>query len=477
VFKVFGLQSQLFKTTAFRLTAAFVVVFSVLIVHAMSLTHRALNERIGELVDERLQVESDLMARHYNSGVLPSLLSAIEQQGERFEGGRFYYLADESDGDVQEPFQALPLTDQHARTGSAFYSLQLSDFLNPLPVGAESNTPIRVISTPLGADLRLFIAHDISSERSLSTFLRKIMFGLIFLTIFLALAGGLWVSLLSIRRVDAITKATSDIISGDLSRRLRVEDSGNEFDLLSSSINLMLNRIEELMESMREVTNNIAHDLRSPLTRLRARLDFAQRNEQSAEQYKDVLNAGIGEADNLIGTFNALMSIARMEAGVQQERMADVHLAELIEELFELYEPLAEELNLTLELDIDCSPLLRGDRQLLAQALTNLLDNAFNYAACGGYVVVRLRTTEDGKVVLEVEDRGAGIPEHERERVFQRFVRLETERNSPGNGLGLSLVKAIVDMHHGSVHMEGTEPGLRVVTQLPLPGTQKLANG
>lgn len=460
-----SVQSRLFKTTSFRLAMVLIGVFSVLITLTMLYTQRALNDRIETLVDTRLRLESDLMASLYDSGSLPLLMSAIQKRNEIDEFGRFYYLANRLDAPT------LANEDKTAKVASSkqvFYTMTIGELIKSAPAGTDPDLPVRVVATQMDNSVSLYIAHEISNERALTNYARWLMIGAIAVALLFALIGGVWVSLLVMRRVDGISRTTAEIIDGDLSRRLRVTEDGNEFDLLAARINLMLNRIEELMNGMREVTSNIAHDLRSPLTRLRNRLDVALLSEPQPEEFHRVLNDGIQDADSLINTFNALLSIARMEAGIQQERLTDVSLAAIITELEELYEPLAEDMGLGLNLELSALPMMRGDRHLLAQALSNLLDNAFKYGADGGEVCVQLHSGAHGSAEIVISDRGEGVPDAARERVFQRFVRLERERNSPGNGLGLSMVRAIVHMHHGAIRLEDNRPGLRVVITLPV---------
>ncbi len=459
------MQSRLFKTTSFRLAIVLIAVFSVLITLTMLYTQRALNDRIEMLVDTRLRVESDLMSSLYESGSLPLLMRAIQKRNEIDEFGRFYYLANRLDAPV------LSNEDKKSKLASTeqmFYTMTIGELITSAPLGTDPGLPVRVVATKLDQTVSLYIAHEISNERALTNYARWLMIAAIAVALLFALAGGLWVSLLAMRRVDGISRATADIIDGDLSRRLKVTEDGNEFDLLAARINLMLNRIEELMNGMREVTSNIAHDLRSPLTRLRNRLDVALLSEPAPEEYRTVLNDGIQDADSLINTFNALLSIARMEAGIQQERLSDVNLAEIVTELEELYEPLAEDMGLKLKLQCTAEPIMRGDRHLLAQALSNLLDNAFKYGSAGGEIGVIVGADHHGSAEVIITDRGEGVPDAARERVFQRFVRLERERNSPGNGLGLSMVRAIIHMHHGAIRLEDNRPGLRVVITLPV---------
>jgi signal transduction histidine kinase len=256
-----------------------------------------------------------------------------------------------------------------------------------------------------------------------------------------------------------------------MSQRVPLTGAGDEFDQLATNLNAMLDQIERLMAGMRQVTDNIAHDLRTPLARLRARLEVTLLEKPDAQRYGDVLRQTIVEADTLLGTFNALLSIAEAEAGSRRETLAVVRLDEIARSVCELYEPVADEKGLTLAALIDGGLLVRGDRHLLSQAIANLLDNALKYTPSGS-VSLTVRAEGDWARV-EVADTGRGVPADQREAVFDRFVRLEGSRSTSGNGLGLSLVRAVARMHGGTVHLEdnrpGAEnPGLRVILTLPL---------
>ena len=227
----------------------------------------------------------------------------------------------------------------------------------------------------------------------------------------------------------------------------------------------MLNRIEDLMKSMQQVTNNVAHDLRSPLTRLRNRLEVTLLEERDPENYRAVMNEAIGDADSLIHTFNAMLSIARLEAGIDSSQWTETRIGDLAGELAELYEAVAEEEeNLTFRTSIKTNPTFYCNRHLIGQAVSNLLDNAIKYTPQPGVVTLAVEGN-DQQFTITVSDNGPGIPESERERVFERFVRLENERNSPGNGLGLSLVQAVVRLHSAELTLDDNKPGLKVSLQ------------
>jgi len=274
-----------------------------------------------------------------------------------------------------------------------------------------------------------------------------------------------------LRRVETVNRTSERIIHGDLSQRVPVSGSGDEFDQLAGNLNAMLDQIEHLMNGVRQVTDNIAHDLRTPLSRLRARVEVTLLEKPDALRYAEALRDTIAEADRLLGTFNALLSIAEAEAGSRRDAWGVVDLAEIARSVADLYEPVAEESGFRLLAAIDETLPVRGDRHLLSQALANLLDNALKYAQGGD---VSLSATAQGDSArIEVEDHGPGIPADRRDAVFDRFVRLERSRSTPGNGLGLSLVRAVTKLHAGQCWLEDNKPGLRVILTVPLARVER----
>jgi signal transduction histidine kinase len=277
----------------------------------------------------------------------------------------------------------------------------------------------------------------------------------------LAAVGGLIMSRTILRRIDAINEGAERIMRGGGVRlRMPVRGRGDEFDRLAENLNRMLDEIERLLGSIRAVTNNIAHDLRSPLNRLRNKLEAALA-EQPSEQRTETIERAIAEADGLLATFSALLSIADAEAGTSRGNLLPVDLAALGHDVAELYEPLVEEQGLVFETSIDGPATVSGNRQLLFQAIGNLIDNATKYGASGGRVSLAVKNGAGGPEVV-VADRGPGIPPADRERVLERFVRLDASRSTPGNGLGLSLVAAIARLHDAVLRLDDNHPGLAV---------------
>ena len=294
------------------------------------------------------------------------------------------------------------------------------------------------------------------------------------------MAGGLFVTRRVLRRVDAMTETTRTIMAGDLGERLPVAGTGDEIDRLAVNLNVMLERIEALMIGLKQVSDNIAHDLKTPLTRLRNRAEQALRMSGSETEYRAALDAIIEESDGLIATFNALLLIARAESGQARDNMSEFDAAEIAHDVCELYEPLADEKGIALKLEASTPAPVKGNRELVSQALANLVDNAIKYtearpAAVAGAegappdIVVAAQIDGD-RVLLSVADRGPGIPEADRGRVVERFVRLEQSRSKPGSGLGLSLASAVARLHGGELTLEDNQPGLKSIIALPRGG-------
>jgi signal transduction histidine kinase len=278
----------------------------------------------------------------------------------------------------------------------------------------------------------------------------------------LGIGGGLLLSAAFLRRVDMITRTADAIIDGDLSRRIERTGSGDDFDHLSATLNVMLDRIAGLMENLRQVSNDIAHDLRTPLTRLRQDLEEAKTRDLTAAGYKRVVEGAVAEADVLLETFSALLRIAQIEAGTRRSAFRMVDLSDVVHTVAEAYAPAVEESGRVLRAEIADGVQINGDRGLLSQLFVNLVENALRHTPAG--TTITLRLSRSGAAALaEVADTGSGIPEDERGRVFRRFYRLERSRTTAGSGLGLSTVAAIVELHHAAIELLDNKPGLRVV--------------
>ena len=270
-------------------------------------------------------------------------------------------------------------------------------------------------------------------------------------------------------------------MAGDLSERLPVGRSGDEIDRLAENLNAMLERIEALMAGLKEVSDNIAHDLKTPLTRLRNRAEEALAKSSNEGEYRAALERTIDESDGLIRTFTALLMIARAESGQARDNMTDFDAAEVAHGIHELYEPLAEDKGLTLEVAADAATI-HGNRELVSQALANLVENAIKYGQPvaprpdGGTKSpdILIESRRDGdNVLLSVTDHGPGIPEADRQRAVERFVRLEASRTQPGSGLGLSLASAVATLHGGDLRLADSQPGLRVTLVIPSRGVEQ----
>lgn len=292
------------------------------------------------------------------------------------------------------------------------------------------------------------------------------------LMVAVGIAGGTIISRNIVRRLEVMNETSRQVMAGDLSMRIPVDGSGDEIDQLGMNLNAMLGQIETLMSAMREVTDNIAHDLRSPLNRLRTRIEVTLMKDTDVKGYRSVLVETIAEADNLLSTFNALLSIARIEAGTSNLELVELDPAEIAQDMADLYAPVCEEHKQHFHPHIQKGLKIRANRELISQALSNLLDNAIKYSGPNSDIDLDVMSSSDNKqVILAVRDSGPGIALGDRERVTQRFVRLETSRSQPGSGLGLSLVSAIAQLHQARLQLTESDPlsgnGLRVALYMP----------
>jgi len=442
-----GDRGRLFRTSAFRLALIYATLFSALSAATLGFIYWSTRSQIESQVDARLRLETDYLINLYKSGALPELLEAIQRRNQIDTYGRFYYLANNETASSSEDTtdEDMPIRMKSMRSHT---TRNMGDVADLPPGSARAFNPVRVAETQLKNGLKLTIGHEISDEKALLDHTFALVVGATLLTLFFSLIGGVWIGMRMLRRIDSVNRTATEI-------------RDDEIDEIATKLNQMLNRIEDLMQSMQQVTNNVAHDLRSPLTRLRNRLEVTLLEERDPDSYRKEMQGAIGDADSLIHTFNAMLSIARLEAGIDGQQWTDTPIGDLLEELAELYDAVAEDAGMEFTANIADNPVYYCNRHLIGQAVTNLLDNAIKYTPKPGKVSIEL-VAHDKDFEIVVRDNGPGIPIADRERVFERFVRLENERNSPGNGLGLSLVQAVLRIHRATLALEDNKPGLAV---------------
>jgi len=467
--KAFG---KLFRTTAFKLSLAYLVLFSIgamlVLASVGGRAKQVLDEQIGETVEAELRG----LAEQYSEGGIRQLALAVERRA-RAPGSAIYLVTTYTGEFVAGNIATQPSMAQ-GETG-------LSDTLyqrrgDPAEEPRRHPALARLFVLPGG--FRLIVGHDVEDHRILRGILERALGVSLFWLVLVGTLGGLFVAHRVLERVEAMSDSARRIMGGDLDERLPVSGSGDELDRLAANFNAMLTRIDELMSGLREVSDNIAHDLKTPLTRLRNRAEEALGDGKSQEDQRAALAAIIDESDGLIRIFNALLMIARAEAGCCSDQLCAFDAREVAHDIVEIYEPVAEEQGATLIFSGDRDLQVYGSRELLGQAVVNLVDNALKYGRNGESPQVRVTANCVGeRVEIAVADHGPGVPAEDRERIVGRFVRLENSRSRPGSGLGLSLAAAVAHLHHGALRLEDNAPGLRVVVSLPSlrPGVVPLA--
>jgi signal transduction histidine kinase len=453
---------KLFRTTAFKLSLAYLAVFAVCAF--LALGYVAWNARavLDDQIVSTIDAEINGLSEQYNGGGLRRLISVVERRSR--EPGASLYLVTTANGDhIVGNVSSVPAS-VLASPGQSEVSYGRGD------ANADSHQAIVQVFT-LPGGFRLLVGRDTEERDRLRAVIGRAFASSLAAVILLGIIGGYLAASRVLARVDAMTRTTRAIMAGDLDGRLAVAGNGDELDRLATNLNRMLERIGELMRGMREVSDNIAHDLKTPLTRLRNRADDALRRSSSSEELRAALEAVIDEGDGLIRVFNALLMIARLEAGSASEMMAPLDLAATARSVGELYEALAEDQDFTIAVRADADVVVDANRELIGQALANLIDNALKYGrptdGRPGLISIEVHRSDDG-ARLVVSDNGPGVPAEARGRVLARFVRLEESRSHPGFGLGLSLVNAVIRLHRGTLILADNEPGLRVVLSFPV---------
>jgi signal transduction histidine kinase len=480
---------KLFRTTVFKISLAYLVMFAI----GAGLVLGNVGANVKSLIEEQIAqtVAADIagLSEQYAQGGIHRLAETIENRSRR-PGARLYLVTNASGETIAGNVQNLP-ADLLLRSG-------LIETIYETPGGSHEKRRALARIFVLPGGYRVLVGHDLEEGESLRNILSGALVTSLTWLVIIGTLGGLFVASRVLNRVDAINAEAQSIVAGDLSGRLPLAGTGDELDRLVQNVNAMLERIALLMAGLKEVTDNIAHDLKTPLTRLRSRAEQALRMAESPQDYRGALEKVLEESDRLIHIFDALLEIASAEAGACREGMIDFDVAAVARDVGELYEPVAEERGIAFHVSAPPSLMLHGSRELISQALANLVDNALKYGDLGGGKGDATRFLEGGMlgpvtrevsaktidiavqlhadgIELSVADRGPGIAAKDRVRVMDRFVRLENARSRPGSGLGLSLAVAVARLHNGVLRLEDNRPGLRAVIALPASQTAPLS--
>ncbi|MDD9858786.1 MAG: ATP-binding protein [Gammaproteobacteria bacterium] len=454
-------KRRFFHSYTSRLALLYALIFSASTLFLFLFFYRFTASYMTEQVDNTIDNEIQSLAERYDArgleGMAALIAARVRRQQAQATGDWIYLL-------TTAAFQPLVgnLSQWPRNTATDAGRIEFDLLVNP-ESGERRLARARVFSLP--GRYRLLVGRDV---KQLTEAKRRIIQALTWgsaIMLVLAFAGGFVVSRRAVRKIERINQTARSIMSGDLSRRVPLTTDHDDFDQVAENLNRMLDRIQRLMEDIRRVSDNIAHDLRTPLARLRQHLEQARRDSDPRSAHH--LESSIREADSLLSTFNALLRIARIEAGQMQSGFDFMDFAALVGDVTEFYEPLAEEKQQRLETTVEFGVQSRGDRDLIFQALANVIDNAIKYAPRQSVIRVSLIRLH-AEAVITIADHGPGIPAPRRERVFRRFYRLDQSRSSTGNGLGLSLVQAVVSLHNGGIELEDNHPGLKVVIKLPL---------
>jgi signal transduction histidine kinase len=447
---------RLLETSTFRLALVYLALFGVSALALLGYLYWATAGVLERQIAETIEAEIQGLVEQYRSEGLPRLHNVIERRSAAHpDRASVYLLTTPFGGAIAGNIDRWPLVTPDDQGWITFTVEERGE------AGELVLRRARARIFLLSGGFRLLVGREVEDRLQMQSQLRTALGWGLALTLILGLAGGFLMSRGMLRRIEAINRTTRRIMAGDLSQRIELRGSRDEFDQLAENLNAMLDQIERLLDGMRQVSDNIAHDLRTPLNRIRARIEVALIGRLDEAEARALLEQTLTDAEAMIGTFNALLAIARAEAGSERAPLEPVDLEALTADLAELYGPLAEDKGL--QFSRSCPPGLQtpGNRELLAQALANLLDNAIKYTPAGGWVRLDARHGPGGPVV-SVSDTGPGIPEGDRERVLERFVRLEAHRSTPGNGLGLSLVRAVARLHGARLTLHDNQPGLTV---------------
>lgn len=461
---------SLFRRTPFRLTLLFLALFVATASAVLAYVYVASASEARAKAEAGVRAEVDALTGIYRARGLDALNQTLVERTLR--GGSYLYLLMDKDRTIiTGNISVSPLDPGQAVDGGRWESFRLTDTDEE---GRVRKRQAFGVEMPLAGGDVLFVGEDIGDMQAYLARLTQALWGAMIMVLVLGVGGGLWVSRGVERAMSGLNRVVAAVHEGDLKARAPVRHSGDELDELAQGLNTMLDRLEGSMSSIRHAGDAIAHDLRTPLNRMKAKMEVALLDAEAGRTTGvDALAVALDEADILLKTFNTVLAIARLQAGGMHEpKMFDA--GKLGRDMAELYEFSGEEKQIEFASEVDTQLLVEGNQPFLAQALANLIDNAIKYTPEGGAVMFRARRKANGEVEFSVTDNGPGIPDEDRERVLQRFVRLDSSRTEAGSGLGLSLVTAVAEAHGGRIQLDdgpgyydGRGPGLRVALVLP----------
>ncbi len=443
---------QLLKSASFKLAAAYVGLFSISVGILAGLVYFSATAELRHEIVTRIIAESTALRQEYVHGGTGQLLEAVaDRQRGRLTGGLDYTLYDPKGSHL---FGNLPAV----RCTAGWVT-----FTGP-PDGDEPAGELErlsVLVTPLPRGYCLLVGDDIGKVRKLGSLILD-SFGWVFLfTVMMAVTGGIFLSSGALKRIETISRTAEAIIEGDISRRIPRRSAPDDLDRLAATLNRMLDRMTGLMESLRHVSNDIAHDLRTPLGRLRHSLEEARDAVSSPDEARAAIDRAVSEVDGILDTFGAILRIAQIESGSRRSGFQRLLFSDLAADVCETFAPSIEDAGKTLRTAIQPGLWVQGDRELLIQSLANLLENAIAHTSANALVTVSLKRGPEG-IELAVADNGDGVPQAERELIFKRFYRVEQSRAAAGNGLGLSIVAAVAELHGASLSASDNKPGLKI---------------
>ena len=442
------------RTAVFRLALAYIALFGSSSLILLGFVYWATDAFVARQTDDIITTDLASIADRFREEGTDAVARAIDSRvSQDWQGDRIYLLTDAHYRRLAGNLERWP----QAQT----WADRWIDFDLVLPGGdAAEPDRIRAKRVDLPNGQHLLVGRDTYGRTEFDEMIWRVMGWSSALTVGLGLIGGILISRGAVRRIESVNRASRDIMSGDLSRRIPSRDANDEFDRLAVNLNAMLDRIEALMATVRGVSDDIAHDLRTPLARLRISLEMARARPQTGADYDAWIDAMIAGVDEILATFGALLQIAEIEAHGSRQGFVPVDLGRIVSDLAEVYEAVAAKRDQHFEALATPTEPVAGDRDLLFRALANLVDNAIKYTPIGGRVCIRLCPGEQGPEIV-VADSGPGVPAEARQKVFRRLFRLEASRTTPGSGLGLSLVAAVARVHGFAINLENNHPGLK----------------